>query len=316
MPALAESPLSLPRMAARAGAGPSSTDTSGIESTTIGHHSHTPESLDRLAHDARNVLSGLTLYCGLLAAPGVLNSGQGHYAQELESIVGTATWMLEKIVDIAKTSQSSGTTASRAVSSSAPLQIVRVTDAAEELRRAQPLLAAIAGPAIRLSVATMPCAGQTALALEDFTRILVNLVRNSSDAMPAGGHIRITAQYGEGISFLDSAHPRVPRYALLTVTDDGPGIPEPLRAQVFDLGFTTRNPTGWATPRRRGLGLNIVRNLVETAGGSVEALAAPGGGARFEIRLPLSKITSGMCRSQPQSAFAADARGEGCIKCL
>jgi two-component system cell cycle sensor histidine kinase/response regulator CckA len=200
-----------------------------------------------------------------------------------------------------------------------------VTDIAAELRRLQPLLTAISGPAVRLSVATMPCPGRTSLAVEDLTRVLINLVRNASDAMPNGGHVRATAQYQDGLSFAAlpcqdapaaAPLPR-PRAVLLTVSDDGPGVPEAVQKQVFDLGFTTRRESGnWPTPHRRGLGLSIVRNLVESAGGSVKLTASHTGGACFEIVLPLDgMVTSGTYCVPPTRAFSADSRRKGCIEC-
>ena len=56
-----------------------------------------PEGFDQLAHDARNVLSALKLYCELLAEPGVLTAGNCHYAQELEAISDTASQLLERL---------------------------------------------------------------------------------------------------------------------------------------------------------------------------------------------------------------------------
>lgn len=305
MPALAKSPVLLPRTHAF----PRSGSAAGAGSFL--HASKTSaETLDGLAHDARNVISGLMLYCELLSTPGVLNKNHGHYAHDLETIVSRANRMLDRIAESAAASQP------LPASASASLPAIPVTDAAQELRHAQPLLAAIAGPSIKLTIATMPCAGQTALAVEDLTRILVNLVRNAADAMPSGGRIRITAQYGDGASF----HSAPPTHVILTITDNGPGIPETLRAQIFALGFTTRRQTAWPSPRRRGLGLSIVRNLVEAAGGSITALSSPGSGARFEIRLPLvstgpAQVTSGTCANHSQSAFAADAHRKGCIEC-
>jgi signal transduction histidine kinase len=289
------------------------------------------ESIDKLAHDARNVLSGLMLYSELLASPGVLNAPHGHYAAELDGMVQTAARIFEKIV--AASAPKPGPpkflpireTEALPTATAVPLAPVPVTDIAAELRRLQPLLTAIAGPAVRLSVATMPCPGRTSLAVEDLTRVLINLVRNAADAMPNGGHIRATAQYQDGLSFAtlpdenapatDSAP--LPRAVLLTVSDNGPGVPEAVREQVFDLGFSTRKKSGdWPAPRRRGLGLSIVRNLVESAGGSVTLTASHTGGARFEIVLPLdAMVTSGTCSVPPTRAFSADSRRKGCIEC-
>jgi signal transduction histidine kinase len=253
------------------------------------------DELDCLAHDARNILSGLMLYCELLATPGVFSEQHSHYAQELQEIVLSAAQIIERMA------------AAQPVASPIPLAAVPVTDLASDLRHLQPLLAAIAGPAIQLSVAAVPCTGRIALAIEDLTRILVNLVRNAADAMTAGGNIRIAAQYGDGFSFLGAESHAFdcgqPRSVVLTVSDDGPGIPESMQNQVFEPGFTTRK----STLHHRGQGLSIVRNLVAAAGGSICLTSAPAKGARFEITLPFTDfVTSGTWGGPPNSAFPTD----------
>jgi two-component system sensor histidine kinase ChvG len=72
-----------------------------------------------------------------------------------------------------------------------------------------------------------------------------------------------------------------------TVRDRGPGIPPEHLARVFDRFFTYRpERPGEGSRRHSGLGLAIVRAIVEGYGGSVEAANAPSGGAVFTIRLP------------------------------
>ena len=301
MPALAKPPVTLPRFVPHTNTGENAG--AGFFFRDAPENS---EDLASLAHDARNILAGLMLCSELIAAPGVLNAPHRHYARELQDIVASASRLIDRMEAAAPkrpatllkfAEEPALPTAARV-----PLAAVTVSDAAADLRRLQPLLAAVAGPSVQLAVATMPCAGRTALAVEDLTRILINLVRNAADAMPSGGHVRATAQYGNGASFLAADAPvSAPRSVLLTVSDDGPGVPEALRERVFELGFSTRtepakNATkdaakdaSWSTPRRRGLGLDIVRNLVEAAGGAVRITASHTGGARFEITLPLSE---------------------------
>ena len=282
-----------------------------------------PSNTDRLAHDARNVLSGLMLYCELLSSPGVLTKSHRHFAKELQSIVQNTTQIVERMAS-AHDARTISEKQAQSAASSSPLTTVPVTDLANELLHLQPLLAAVAGPATRLSIAVMPCFGRTALAVEDLTRILVNLVRNAADAMPTGGNIRITAQYGEGRSFLDPAHTEFespddtsPRSVVLTVTDNGPGVPESLRDKIFNPGFTTRKQAdAGPTPHRRGLGLDIVRSLVEAAGGTVHLASAPTRGARFEIVLPLPEsVTSGTYATSTCNVFPTDSCTKDCLEC-
>ena len=99
-------------------------------------------------------------------------------------------------------------------------------------------------------------------------QILVNLLRNALEAMAGKrGRIRVsTAPLAGAVEVI--------------VEDDGPGVPEDLRARLFSP-FTTGRASG------TGLGLHISRSLAEEAGGALDLLEnAPG--ARFRLRLPVA----------------------------
>ncbi|MFL5352066.1 sensor histidine kinase [Archangium sp.] len=96
---------------------------------------------------------------------------------------------------------------------------------------------------------------------------LENLLRNAVQASPSGGEVRVTVQ-GE------------PGGILLTVEDQGPGVSPADAHRVFEPFFTTRT-TG------TGLGLAVVRRVVLAHGGTVSVGQRTGGGARFELHLPL-----------------------------
>jgi nitrogen fixation/metabolism regulation signal transduction histidine kinase len=104
-------------------------------------------------------------------------------------------------------------------------------------------------------------------------QILNNLVTNSLEALEGAAEprieIRTEAAAGE-------AEPGV----VLTVSDNGPGIPRELLARIFEPYVTSK-------PRGTGLGLAIVKRLVEEHGGRIEAENQPEGGARLRVMLPL-----------------------------
>jgi signal transduction histidine kinase len=79
--------------------------------------------------------------------------------------------------------------------------------------------------------------------------------------------------------------------AVLTVDDDGPGIPEGSRAEVFRR-FTRLNDARDRDDGGVGLGLAIVADILRAHDGSVEVLDAPTGGSRFRVRLPAVDLTS------------------------
>jgi signal transduction histidine kinase/CheY-like chemotaxis protein len=103
-------------------------------------------------------------------------------------------------------------------------------------------------------------------------QIVINLVSNALAYTPTGGHVHVTAQ-------------REGNDAVLTVSDDGIGLTSDDRARVFDLFFQA---TG-ELHRKGGLGigLTLVRRLVELHGGRVCVTSeGPGKGAAFTVRLP------------------------------
>jgi signal transduction histidine kinase len=124
---------------------------------------------------------------------------------------------------------------------------------------------------------------------------LVNLVKNSAEAMPAGGQIQLSlrerADGCEGGPGKPGAIPESKPRVLLTVKDNGPGIPGDVLDNIFDSGYTTRSKGesragGWPGTHR-GLGLSITRSIIEGAGGRIHAANRSPSGARFEIELPL-----------------------------
>jgi histidine kinase len=86
---------------------------------------------------------------------------------------------------------------------------------------------------------------------------------------------------------------------VLSVEDDGPGIEAHLLDKIFEPGFSTRRDGGpWPESAHHGLGLSIVRQLVEEAGGTIHAITPPKRGARFEIELPITNVTVNL-RQEP-----------------
>jgi two-component system nitrogen regulation sensor histidine kinase NtrY len=98
-------------------------------------------------------------------------------------------------------------------------------------------------------------------------QVVINLMQNAAQAMHATGRPRLALRLlGDG------------QATAIEVEDNGPGVPESLRQDVFLPFFTTR-ATG------TGVGLNLARQIVIAHGGAIDVTDAPGGGALFRILL-------------------------------
>jgi CheY-like chemotaxis protein len=105
-------------------------------------------------------------------------------------------------------------------------------------------------------------------------QVFANLLNNAAKYTPEGGAIRFTAT-------------RTGEQAVVHVQDNGGGIPGDVLPHIFDL-FTQANRSLARSEGGLGIGLTVVRNLLEKHGGSVEARSAGAGkGSEFIVRLPV-----------------------------
>jgi signal transduction histidine kinase/ActR/RegA family two-component response regulator len=124
-----------------------------------------------------------------------------------------------------------------------------------------------------------PCAPWARADKNQLELAILNLAINARDAMPGGGDIVISTAVREG----NSADGAAGRFAVISVWDTGPGIPQHLLPKVFDPFFTTK-PVGKGT----GLGLSQVYGIAQQSGGSVRIENIPRSGADVSIWLPLT----------------------------
>jgi len=104
----------------------------------------------------------------------------------------------------------------------------------------------------------------------ELNQIWGNLIDNALDAVPESGRVEVLARRRDG-------------KIVVSVADNGSGIPAEIRDRIFEPFFTTK-PTGLGT----GLGLDIVRRLVQHNDGEIEVESSPGRTV-FQVGLPVAE---------------------------
>lgn len=145
------------------------------------------------------------------------------------------------------------------------------------------MLRRLIGPEIDFQLARGPVPVPVMADPAQIEQVVLNLVINARDAMPAGGRlsVRIDEARLDEIAAAVHTEGRPGRYARLSVSDTGTGIDEQTRARLFEPFFTTKEQ-GKGT----GLGLSIVYGIVKQSAGYIAVVSEPGRGATFVIYLP------------------------------
>jgi signal transduction histidine kinase len=270
-----------------------------VAETLASIHNH-GESLGELAHDARNMVTALSLYCDLLEEPGVLAPSHRHYGSELRLLADASRRLVESLslLDIGKGQGSLPAVSSlqgrlfaetpeprypQGMLNIEPVSMGLIEDLREELLASRDLLAALAGPSISVTVNACRGAWSVQMSSESLIRALVNMIKNSAESIRGWGSVTVNLDERRGPDgAVDSL--------VLSLEDTGSGIPEGMLEVVFEPGFTTRadeRPDGGWVSGHKGLGLSITRSIVEAAGGTMHAEARQPNGTRFVIELPV-----------------------------
>jgi signal transduction histidine kinase len=208
-----------------------------------------------IAHEVRNPLTAIKLLIQAAAAPRAGRGFRPRDIQVLEEEIVRLEQIITSFLDFARPPR----VEKRAV------DVGRLAESAADGVRPR---AEVQG--VRVVVADTPDPVVVPADENQLRQVLYNLMFNAIDALPNGGEVAVRAGVEDG--------PGGPEL-VLTVEDDGPGLPPGLGDRIFEP-FVSTKETGL------GLGLSICRRIVESHGGTLAAADRPGGGAVFTVRLP------------------------------
>ena len=232
------------------------------------------ESLGQLAggvaHDFNNLLAAINLTAEMLTRSLPPEGQQRRYAEQILAITSRGVALTRQMLVFARREP----------------RTYSVVELNEVVRRADQLLERTLGEHVGRTLALdeidLPVEADAA----QLEQVVINLAVNARDAMPTGGAITLTTgrvtlaerdlQRFGGVAAAGD-------YAVLTVSDDGPGMDADLRARAMEPFFTTQ-PAGQGT----GLGLSLVYGVASQVGGGVVIYSEPSAGTTVRVYLPLS----------------------------
>ncbi|WP_246611025.1 sensor histidine kinase [Aquisediminimonas profunda] len=220
-----------------------------------------------VAHEIKNPLASLSS-----AAEGLRTVTKPELRAQLQDIIKEDVYRLDRLItDIADLSRID---AKLARTRFEPVDIGKLIENLLQLHKAR------AKPDNVEIAFARPHAG-TAMVMGDpsqLSRVIENLLANAISFSPPGGVVRIAAT-------------RIFEQVIVTVDDDGPGIPENAREAVFERFHSDRRGDE-AFGKHSGLGLSIARTIVNGHNGTIEAVSREPGqqGARIEFRLPALEV--------------------------
>jgi signal transduction histidine kinase len=209
-----------------------------------------------VAHDFNNLLLAITGYADFLISS-LTDPKQKHYAEQIQAAGERAAALTHQLL---------------AFSRRQVLQ-PRVVNLNDCVREMETMLGRLIGEGVHVVLELDPSLRHVEADPSQIGQVLLNLAVNARDAMAGSGTLTIATRNAKDD-------------VLLEVTDSGAGMDEETRIRLFEPFFTTKD-VGQGT----GLGLSTVYGIVAQSGGSIDVRSAPGLGATFTVRLPVTHAT-------------------------
>lgn len=216
-----------------------------------------------VTHDLSNLLTIALLRVESLPVESDLDNA----TQEMSHVLAYGTQLLRHLKDFCE--------------ERAPVGTVEVRETMEELA---PVIQALVGNEIGVSVVAPKDAVQLAFSRLEFEQVIVNLVGNARDAIESHGEIEVRFSLEGAILHLE-------------VIDSGRGIPASAQARLFEPFFTTKNG-------HSGIGLAAVYGIVQRANGQIDITSKLGEGTTFHLKFPVKQV-----QSPPSTTFPWEVGG-------
>jgi len=213
-----------------------------------------------IAHDINNYLAAINAQCERLQMKAEPDSPLAQRLQRITDTCFKASALIKQLLAF---------TRRRPVK----LEVLNFNRTLDEL---VPMMRRLLGEDIRLETRLEPGLWNVEMDPSQLEQVIVNLLVNAREAMPASGTVSLTTANREAAEGAGES-------VELAVADTGTGIPPEIRDKLFEPFFTTKESTGGS-----GLGLATVYGVVTRAGGTVRVESEVGRGSRFEIVLPRS----------------------------
>jgi diguanylate cyclase (GGDEF)-like protein len=220
-----------------------------------------------VTHDFNNMVTIIRGYSSLLLEQMTADDPLRHKIEQMDRAAQHAAQLTRQLMDFAR-----GKTLN-------PDQTVDLNRTVQEL---EPIIKAVLGRRIILHIQADPATVVARADPSQLQQIILNIVVNARDAMPAGGRLIITTANRELDEAFAAAHSgaRPGAYSVLEFLDTGHGIPEDVKQHIFDPFFTTKEHRG------TGLGLSIVYGTVKQLGGYLWLDSEVGVGSTFTAYFP------------------------------
>jgi signal transduction histidine kinase len=217
-----------------------------------------------IAHEFNNLMAVVLGYAALLEPALAANEQQLRGLQNIQKTAKRAANLTRQLLAFSRSQVLSP----------------QVLDLNSVLSDISPMLVTMVGEGTELAFVPAPDSTCVQIDPAQLHQVLVNLISNAKEAMPAGG--KITIELGNAqLQEEDDAGLPQGDYATLTITDTGPGMTPEVKARAFEPFFTTKE-----IGQGPGLGLAAVHGIVSQSGGSISVKSQPGAGTTFKIYLP------------------------------